>query len=465
LCLRIRSVAGATIPGEGIVYVSGGYTSGVATLAGSVTANTFTKFGNGTLLLSNANAIEGLFAMQAGVLQLGQKASGPVSGSLLLNDTATLDLRGTAAAIGNLGGSQGLITNLSAGNGVLTVFGNQNTTFSGNITNGAGTTKMVKTGANTLTLSPLTAGNMNAGNNTFTGGVNIYAGNVISQNPFGLGGFNNTTPGPVTLYGGGLNLQSNGAGPNGVIVYGNPNTLGLNLRILGNASVSVDRPGANSGNAIQVNTLSLANATLTVAGGNNYRLLVAGTTSIQGNAAIFSASSNVPQVLELAGPITDGGRGFALTRGGSGTGAVVISGTSNTYGGGTNITSGYLQVTGTAGTPARDGPGDRVPREHSLRIAGDSSLQGVSALNLVSTFGDLAMLTLDGNFTPECHDQERIQLDLGCGTRAWEPFTTAAPSTSRGRRCTSATTALRSLRSLWARSLPAWVAIMGMRHS
>jgi hypothetical protein len=228
---------------------------------------------------------------------------------LSLNDTAILDLRGSATAIGNLAGSQGLVTNLSAGTGVLSLFGAQNTTFSGNITDGAGTTKLVKFGGNTLTLSPLTAGNLNAGNNTFTGGVDIYSGVLVSQNPFALGGYNGTTPGPVSLYGGQLTLQSNGPGVNGTIVYGNPNTLGLNLSILGNATISAAQASANTGNAIQVNTLSIANSTLTVSGANNYRLLVAGTTSIQGNAAIFSASSAVPQVLELAGPITDGGRG------------------------------------------------------------------------------------------------------------------------------------------------------------
>jgi hypothetical protein len=62
-------VANSVIPNEGIVYVSGGYTSGTATLSGAVTANTFTKFGNGILLLSGTNKIESTLAVQQGVLQ------------------------------------------------------------------------------------------------------------------------------------------------------------------------------------------------------------------------------------------------------------------------------------------------------------------------------------------------------------------------------------------------------------
>ena len=38
--------------GEGLVYVSGGYSSGTATISGRIYANGLTKFGAGTLLLS-----------------------------------------------------------------------------------------------------------------------------------------------------------------------------------------------------------------------------------------------------------------------------------------------------------------------------------------------------------------------------------------------------------------------------
>jgi autotransporter-associated beta strand protein len=200
-----------------------------------------------------------------------------------------------------------------------------------------------------------------------------------------------------------------------VIVYGNPNTAGLNLRILGSATVNADRVSANTGNAIQINTLSIANSTLTVSGGNNYRLLVAGTTSIQGNAAIFSASSNAPQVLELAGPITDGGKGFAFTRGGSGTGVVVVSGTSNSYTGGTNVTAGVLQVTGTSGTPLGTGP-VTVYRANILRIAANASLHCLGVEPGVHKRGSRHP-DAGRQFHPERDHQERLQLDLWRGSR------------------------------------------------
>jgi autotransporter-associated beta strand protein len=50
--------------------------------------------------------------------------------------------------------------------------------------------------------------------------------------------------------------------------------------------------------------------------------------------------------------ITDNGSNFALNRaGGNATGVLIISGTSNNYGGGTNVLGGSLQVTGKSGTP------------------------------------------------------------------------------------------------------------------
>jgi autotransporter-associated beta strand protein len=317
----------APVPGEGLVYVSGGYSSGTATLAGSIVANTFTKFGAGTLLLSGVNVLEGNFAVQQGVVRFGSAASAPLAGSLLLNDTATLDLAGGLTSIGNLGGTQGIITNLSSTAGTLAVLGGSNTTFFGNITDGAGTTKLVKMGGSTLTLGVFTAGNYLAGNNFYTGGTDIYSGTLTVQNPLGLGGANGTTPGAVSLYGGQLNLQSNGAGVNGTIVYGNPNTLGLNVNVNAPAAVYVDRVGANTGNAIQIGTLNIGNSTLTLTGGNNYRLKVAGATNLLGSAAVLNPTTAGPVALELAGVISDGGAGLALNK--TGGGVLIVSGTAN----------------------------------------------------------------------------------------------------------------------------------------
>jgi autotransporter-associated beta strand protein len=52
--------------------------------------------------------------------------------------------------------------------GTLTVSGTVNTTFLGNITNGAGTTGLIKNGSSTLILGNITANNTYAGQNSFS---------------------------------------------------------------------------------------------------------------------------------------------------------------------------------------------------------------------------------------------------------------------------------------------------------
>jgi hypothetical protein len=249
--------------GEGLVYVGAGVSSGTTTLSGAITARNFTKFGEGALRLTgNLAGLEGNFAVNSGVVSFGGANAGLLTATLSLNDLGTLDLSGGNVFLGGLAGTQGVITNLSAGTGVLTLAGTQTTTFSGVINDGSGTTKLVKKSGGNLTLTPQTAGSIMSGNNTFTGGVDLYNGSLIVQNPYGLGGYNNTTPGLVSLYGGILNLQTNAGGVNGTSIFGNPSTLGLNIAVLNATTINVDRfSGTNTGNAIQIGSLSIGNTT------------------------------------------------------------------------------------------------------------------------------------------------------------------------------------------------------------
>ncbi|MDB6076166.1 MAG: hypothetical protein JWO89_3806, partial [Verrucomicrobiaceae bacterium] len=401
---------------EGIVYVSGGYTSGTATISGRINVLGLTKSGNGTLRLSGiGNDLEGTTTINSGALQIAGISSGPASGTLVLNDTATLDLMGAPAYIGNLGnatGSQGIITNLSAGAGSITLLGTAASIFTGNIHNGSGTTQLIKAGGGTLTMATLTAGNVNAGINTYTGGTTLYTGTINVQNPFGLGGgpmlngvpvplgtpgATYSMPGAVKLFGGTLTLQSNGGGPNGNIIFGNPTTLGLNVVINGNTTINVNNVSANAGNSIQISTLLLGNEALNVTGANNYRLKVAGLTTIGGSASVFSPSTGAPVAFELAGQITDGGNGFGLTKAGGGT--LIISGTNNIFSGGTSILAGQLQVTGTTGNPLSTG--DVIVQPGGmLRLAANSSIGGVASLNVYSSPVAYGVIALDNSFTP-----------------------------------------------------------------
>ena len=384
--------------GEGLLYVGAGATGGTITLSGAITARNFTKFGEGALRLTgNLAGLEGNIAINSGTVTFGGSNVGPAGATLSLNDLATLNLAGANVYLGGLAGTQGVITNLSAGTGVLTLAGTQTTTFSGVINDGSGTTKLVKKSGGNLTLTPQTAGSVMSGNNTFTGGVDLYNGSLIVQNPYGLGGYNGTTPGLVSLYGGILNLQTNAGGVNGTSIFGNPSTLGLNIAVLNATTINVDRfSGTNTGNAIQIGSLTLGNTTLSETASNSYRLRVAGTTTIQGSASLFSPGSNAPGALELMGNITDSGAGFALNK--TGAGYLIVSGTNNTFTGGANVLTSVLQVTGTTGTPLGTGP-VIVNSNAALRIAG-GSLAGVSGIKVYGTAGTFGAISLDTDSTP-----------------------------------------------------------------
>ncbi len=69
--------------GEGLVFVNNN-----ATLSGQVVANNFTKFGDGSLTLSGNNLLAGNFAVQQGTVSFTNLASGPIAGTLVLNDLA-----------------------------------------------------------------------------------------------------------------------------------------------------------------------------------------------------------------------------------------------------------------------------------------------------------------------------------------------------------------------------------------
>ncbi|MCX6839396.1 MAG: autotransporter-associated beta strand repeat-containing protein [Verrucomicrobia bacterium] len=396
---------------EGIIYVSGN-TGVVGTISGGITGRTLTKTGAGTLALTGSNGIYGALTVNNGILRLGSSATTEQTTALVLNDTGTLDLNGSNATFASLAGTAGVITNSSATPGTLTVSGITGTTFLGNIVNGTGTTALVKNGTSTLTLGNITANNIFAGQNSFTGGVTLNQGILIAQDPLALGGANGSTPGTVTLQGGELRLNSNGGGPNGTILFGNPASNGLNLAVAGYATVNVNRVSANTGNQIQVGNFSVANNTLILTGDNSYSLKVAGTTSLGGAYANFTTTTRAPTYLDLAGPIT--GAGALNKLGGDAYGTVRISGSGNTYTGGTNIQTGALQVTTTASGALGTGPVS-VNFGAALRIAGNGSLGGVTNLNLNSNVNSLPALVLDTDYNPGTALNSIIKLNGGFG--------------------------------------------------
>jgi autotransporter-associated beta strand protein len=414
---------GAGTPGEALLYVKTGES---AIISGNVTANALTKFGSGTLTLGGNNLITGDLSVQRGVLKLdSDSALSRLDTELNINGGASLDLNGKSVAVETLGSNNrqvattnigGQVTNTSATQATLAMSGPVSSSFNGTLNLDV---KLVKAGTGVLTLNGYSAATPDAGNNTYTGGTEIYGYNTtgginLNNTTFGLGGANGSAAGDVDLYGGTLGLLFNNGttginGTNGqqfnnmVVKFGAESGLGLTLNVRGPGLVNVNQPTPSSntsfgqGNIMQIGTLNMTNATLSLAGGNNYRFRVAGTTNILGAQASFQTNSDGPSgVLELAGLITGSG---SLNKLGDGTmRAIIITGNANDYTGGTNIIGGDVQVTATSGSALGTGA-IRVFPDGTLRIAGNGSVDG-SKLQVFSRVNALGAVALDNNFNP-----------------------------------------------------------------
>ena len=399
--------------GEGVVYAGGGYTSGTATLSGAVTANIFTKFGAGTLLLSGPNRILNRITVQSGTIQFGTGAAQPSSINIALNDAAQIDLNGGTVKIGALFGSAssgtaGVITNTSASAGTLVMVGFNNTTFTGNFFDGAGPVKIVKGGTANLTLSQFTigvGGNVQANMNTQSGFV-LRSGIITLNTPFALGSNSST----FEFQGGSLNLNTTGFGPGLATIIGSVGATSGGISVVVNGTstaINTDNNGVfGSGftdQYLQFGNLTLGNSTFgSTPSTDSQNLRFAGNIS-GGNAAIFNvltgAGNSGRSVTDLSGVIRDtvSANAFAVTKAGSGN--LRISGTTNTYTGGTNVLAGAIQVTATSGTPL--GTGAVIVNPGAiLRLADVSSVAGVSSVTVLSTPFNYGVIALDSNFAP-----------------------------------------------------------------
>jgi len=203
----------------------------------------------------------------------------------------------------------------------------------------------VVTTARNVTLQGLLSG---------SGSINIPASNVTGQNgTLTLNNPDNTYSGAITLQpaailtaqsstaegstlgraslnmaGGTLNIRDNGSlGSGATLEYGN------NLNVTGNSVVSVDRPSANSNNAVQFGNLNLNNSALTVTSGNGYSLAFTGPATLTGSARFNnSATVTVPSFT---------GSGNLVK---SNTGTLITTGLSTAFTGSTTLIGGTLRV-------------------------------------------------------------------------------------------------------------------------
>ena len=417
--------ASATVPGtgnvgEGLVYVK---TGEAAAISGAITANAFTKFGRGVLTLSGNNFFSADVSIQDGTLRLsGANPFSRMDTELNINSGATLDLNGTDIVLETLGGNNRLVATMDVGGSIINTAGTQavlgvvsgvnssaRVTIDGDI-------KLYKAGTGVLTLNGFGSSAPDAANNSFTGGTDIYGVNTVgginlNNTAFGLGGFGGSTPGAVNLYSGTLGLLFSNTNTainsthgqhfsNQVIKIGAELGNGITLNVFGPGLINVNQAAVSltgQGNILQVGDLNMANTTLTLTGGNLYRLRVAGTTTLLGGQAAFQTNSDGPSgALELFGQITGSG---ALNKLGDGSmRGIIINNPTNNYTGGTNIIGGDISVTAVTGTALGAGP-VRVMPDGTLRVAADTSVNGAN-LSVLSRVNALGAVNVMDNFQP-----------------------------------------------------------------
>ncbi|HEX8897404.1 MAG TPA: autotransporter-associated beta strand repeat-containing protein, partial [Chthoniobacterales bacterium] len=258
-----------------------------------------TKQGNGTLVLSGANAWNGLTTISAGVLNIQNAFGlGTTTGGTIVSSGAALQIQGNIAV-----GSEALTLNgggIASDGALRNVSGNNS--FAGSITLASAST--IYSDAGTLSLS---GGIVNGGYTaTFGGASNVAESGVIN----GLGAVVKTGNGTLTLSG--ANTYMGGTTVNGgtVIVTASNN--------LGDITSSA---------TINAATLEIG-ATFT----STRNFVIGDATSTFMVDPTFTFTAN--------GVITGTG---TLNKTGSGT---LVLGGMNLFSGGTNVTAGILQLAG-----------------------------------------------------------------------------------------------------------------------
>src|SRR5271165_1897812 len=283
--------ARAITDGNGSFDISGLTTAGMG--IGSIEGSGNYFLGSKALSAGGNN----LSTTVSGVIQDGSSPAGPggVGGSLTKVGTGTLTLTGANTYTGG--------TNLNGG--ILAVNSDSNL-GTGLLTFNGGTLEALAAGGGLVSSKPIT---LNAGGGTFladTGTTSILSGAIG-----GVGAWTKTGPGTLTLSA--ANTYSGGTNLNGGIL------------------------AVNSNGSLGTGPLSFNGGTLEALAG------ITSTKAITLNAGGGAFLADTGSVSTLSGAITGAG---AWTK--AGPGILVLTG-ANTYGGGTTISAGTLQI-GNGGT-------------------------------------------------------------------------------------------------------------------
>jgi len=396
-----------------------------ATFSDNGGATALSKSGSGTWILTGNNTNSGTVTINAGTLQVGNGGANGSVGSGNIVDNGTLDFDTTRTLTNGIVTGTGRVT--VDGGGTIILPGNN--TYSGNTTINTGTLQIgngsatgslnngnavadngtfIFNSTSTLTLNPMITGSGNVivrkgtlqalGNNSYTGWTEIDTGATFQPCLGNVGGLASsvvTNNGTITF----------GRQDNAVFIYSGPITGSGSLRTL-----------ANNGNNGDV-TLTSSNSYTggTFIGDNN---LILGDNSTPGSGAIagnvqfvnnFLTVDDNPRTItfnrvddftfngNITTNFTSAQNNLGIVQL-NGSANVTLTGT-NTYGGGTVINAGTLQVgnggtSGTIGTgPVTDNSALIFNRSDNLTMA--NTLSGAGTL---MQFGP-SSLTLTGGGT------------------------------------------------------------------
>ncbi len=374
-----------------------GNNNGNGAYTGSLgTAGTFVKVGSGTETLSgNAATFSGGVAVQAGTLYFQSPQTGPaVTGNIAVSSGSTfvVDTTGNNITLTNLiTGSGGLE---KAGFGTLYAPSGSSyaggTTIAGGLLAIAADSALGATGAGTgITFSAATAISNNGGLQFTANGITTDPSRALTANSGFQAVFD--TNGNNATIGGALN----GAGD--AIKFGNGT---LRLGVAGGLTGTVT---ISSGNLLLGDAQALQSATVSVGAANGLSFAATiGTFTVgglSGMGAVQLVDTGAAAVaLNVGGNNASSSFGGALGGIGSltkvGSGTLTLSGTSSTYSGGTTINGGTLAVVGNGTNYPSLGATPGSPTTN-ITFSGNSAL-------LFATSGTLSAnraITVNSGFT------------------------------------------------------------------
>jgi len=286
ITLSSGTLAGSQLNGDKLV-LQGGEVTGV------IVSGALSKTGNGTVTLSGANTYAGGTTVSAGTLVVNN-ANALGSGAVTLSG-GSLDVKGqtvakdiTLTSNSGIAGTNGTISGVISGAGLLIKSGAGTVTLSGANTYAGGTT----VSAGTLVVNNANA--LGAGAVTLSGGSLDVKGQTMANNitltaDSGVAGTNGTISGVISGSGlltksgtGTLTLSGNNTFEGGALV--NAGTLVVNGEVLGNMVVSAAAKVAGSGIVHDVTVV--AGGSIKAGGLATVGTLRADTLGLQGGSKI-----------------------------------------------------------------------------------------------------------------------------------------------------------------------------------